>query len=453
MTSAGPHENADHGKIEKALEREAARQNYVYEKLQDKLGPVALALGLFSGKSERFQADYYNVLGVSPDSNRDAIKKAYWEKARVTHPDTHDGAAETFINVRNAYEVLSDDVLRRQYDISRSHSHSAVWSWSEDSSRSDHAKSRALGIFNRQAVYFGGVIVFLVVLSILIDQGFQESSLEVDSRISANEEAVKAPKAVEKEAAGPRRSEAGDRNNTGGAPQASSGDHKPGPPPKQQKPKKRWINPAAALAASMAEQSAPPDLKIFSPKYDKPRNISPAVKASAAGEGENAQKQVNEEPVKQVHEKAAALAVSGRDDAKEHAPPDPFTPFDSGNMKRQLTAFLRDYCEVYESMDMDAFKKFFTENAIENKKRFKELIPQYRRNFNVLDAVDYRIRLKHFTCDLDQRQVTMDGRFSLRWRMQRDNRWHEYEGSIEMALVPNDTSYLIRKLSYRFDEE
>ncbi len=456
MTSAGPSENAEHGEIEKALAREAASQNCAYEKLQDKLGPVAVALGLSSGKKEKFQADYYNVLGISSDSSRDEIKKAYWQKARQTHPDTHEGEPENFINVRNAYEVLSDESLRRQYDISRKQS--AGWSWSEDAAaRSQPEKGPAARIFNRQAVYFAGVILFLILLSILIDRGFQESSLKGGGQFFTEQTAVPAQKGAEQEAAEPVRTEAADPEKSGVEPpeRTSLADPRPSPSDKsdKQKPKEPRQNANAAFAAAMAERSAQPDLKVFNRRYDKPQNVFPAVKASAAGDKENAEKPVNEEPVKKPHEKAAALGASDRKDAKAPAPPNPFTPFDSTNMRKQLNAFLRDYCEAYESMNLDAFKRFFTDNAIENKKPFKRRIPQYRRNFNVLDAVDYRIRLKHFTCDLDERRVIMDGRFSLKWRKQENQNWHEYAGRITMSLVPQQTSYLIRKLSYRFDEE
>ncbi|MDZ7831052.1 MAG: J domain-containing protein [Desulfobacterales bacterium] len=452
MTSAEPSEDAEHGEIEKALAREAARQNCAYEKLQHKLGPVAVALGLSSGKKEGFQADYYNVLGISSGSSRDEIKKAYWHKARQTHPDTHEGEPENFINVRNAYEVLSDESLRRQYDISRKQS--AGWSWSEDAARSQPEKGPAARIFNRQAVYFAGLILFLILLSILIDRGFQESSLKGGGQFFTEETAVPARKGAEQEAAEPARTEAAGREKAGVEPPERPSLDDPRPSPSdQQKPKEPRQNANVAFAAAMAEHSAQPDLKVFNRRYDKPQTVFPAVKASAADDEENAEKPVNEEPVKKSHEEMAALGASDREDAKAPPPPNPFTPFDSANMRKQLNAFLRDYCEAYESMNLDAFKRFFTDNAIENKEPFKKMIPQYRRNFNVLDAVDYRIRLKHFTCHLDERKVIMDGRFSLKWRKPENQNWHEYEGRITMSLVPQQTSYLIRKLSYRFDEE
>jgi molecular chaperone DnaJ len=63
--------------------------------------------------------DYYEVLGVSKDARIDDIKLAYRKLARKYHPDvnkTDPRAKEKFIEVQEAYEVLSDPDKRRNYD-------------------------------------------------------------------------------------------------------------------------------------------------------------------------------------------------------------------------------------------------------------------------------------------------------------------------------------------------
>jgi molecular chaperone DnaJ len=62
--------------------------------------------------------DYYEILGISKDSKKEDIKKAYRKLVKKYHPDVNkeDGADGKFKEVQEAYEVLSDDTKRKAYD-------------------------------------------------------------------------------------------------------------------------------------------------------------------------------------------------------------------------------------------------------------------------------------------------------------------------------------------------
>ncbi len=62
--------------------------------------------------------DYYAILGVLRDASQEEIKRAYREAAQRLHPDKNvaPGETEIFLEVQQAYEVLSNPKRRAQYD-------------------------------------------------------------------------------------------------------------------------------------------------------------------------------------------------------------------------------------------------------------------------------------------------------------------------------------------------
>lgn len=70
--------------------------------------------------------DYYKILDVATDADLKTIKTAYRRLARKYHPDvsTEHDAEKQFKEVSEAYEVLSDDKKRAEYDELRKYGQS-----------------------------------------------------------------------------------------------------------------------------------------------------------------------------------------------------------------------------------------------------------------------------------------------------------------------------------------
>lgn len=63
--------------------------------------------------------DYYKILGVPRSATQKEIKKAYYDLAKKNHPDINKGdpqAAKKFQEVAEAYDILSDETKRQQFD-------------------------------------------------------------------------------------------------------------------------------------------------------------------------------------------------------------------------------------------------------------------------------------------------------------------------------------------------
>src|SRR5579883_2858429 len=62
--------------------------------------------------------DYYEVLGISRNATEDEVKRAFRRLAKQYHPDANkeQGAEARFVEVNEAYEVLSDPQKRAAYD-------------------------------------------------------------------------------------------------------------------------------------------------------------------------------------------------------------------------------------------------------------------------------------------------------------------------------------------------
>jgi molecular chaperone DnaJ len=80
---------------------------------------------LFSSDFREYRdMDLYRVLQVSKEASKEDIKQAYYELAKRYHPDSGskeqgEAKGERFQLIQMAYEVLSNEERRLQYDTYR----------------------------------------------------------------------------------------------------------------------------------------------------------------------------------------------------------------------------------------------------------------------------------------------------------------------------------------------
>lgn len=61
--------------------------------------------------------NYYEILNVSPDATQQEIKRAYFKVSQSVHPDKNASAQHFMVLVNRAYETLSKESTRAEYDL------------------------------------------------------------------------------------------------------------------------------------------------------------------------------------------------------------------------------------------------------------------------------------------------------------------------------------------------
>ena len=101
---------------------------------------LVLALAAITGPNP------YRVLGVPRSSSRTDIRRAYHNRARQLHPDKNPGDADAqrrFIELQQAYETLSDERKRAQYDAGGGFGYSSGGSASQRQEREERRRTCA----------------------------------------------------------------------------------------------------------------------------------------------------------------------------------------------------------------------------------------------------------------------------------------------------------------------
>lgn len=83
--------------------------------------------------------DYYEVLQISPNADRETIERVFRHLAKRYHPDNlESGNADKFTELVNAHSVLSDPEKRAQYDVKYENVREQRWHiFDQDSTQSE----------------------------------------------------------------------------------------------------------------------------------------------------------------------------------------------------------------------------------------------------------------------------------------------------------------------------
>ena len=119
------------------------------------------------------------------------------------------------------------------------------------------------------------------------------------------------------------------------------------------------------------------------------------------------------------------------------------------NQAGRLRSFLFLYCRAYESKDLDKFSAFFAPDATENNKAFHDFLHRYRRNFEKIKSVKYRIDIDSYSIDAATGNIKLKGKYFIQYLFNNRN-LKENSGIISMELIKNEDSYLVKRLNHSY---
>ncbi|XP_056296097.1 dnaJ homolog subfamily C member 4 isoform X2 [Pseudoliparis swirei] len=94
--------------------------------------------------AQRKAVNYYDLLGVKSDALSEDIKHAFFDKSKKLHPDSdpsNPALHSLFVELNEAYRVLSKDRSRKEYDFKMRHPYSGGQAFRSTSSNTSYTAS------------------------------------------------------------------------------------------------------------------------------------------------------------------------------------------------------------------------------------------------------------------------------------------------------------------------
>jgi curved DNA-binding protein CbpA len=457
-----------HRRLYRDLERETQRQGFSFESLKKKLSPLADALGLHVQVNESNHADYYQTLGVPQNAGIDTIKKAFRAKARLTHPDKISGEKDRFLDVLEAYKVLSNPSFRRDYNLNKKQEPKREWSENARNEDENLKKPR----IHKYGVHFFLIVLLLIITALFADFVIRERALFEGAHKTVT---VKRPLLLEK--IHENELSVGTHNVESGREKETLNEKLKNFPVEEDHNShhvsnkdqgKQIPNDEKLLTENILNKES---LKIVHKKYEKKietqisnnPKIAPKTYESSSlyEEPDSITSEIMTSPenasdvsnlVKSTNQIFPDLKIINKPDETVS---ENVLLRENLQINYELEQFLLSYCGAYESRDLKKFRRFFAEDAIENGIPINQLLPKYQKNFQNLSSIQYRISIENYILTSNAGLIEVNGLFFLRWQKKQEKQWHNYSGNIRLTLISENESFLndsfsIYELNYQF---
>jgi len=101
---------------------------------------------LSQSSAHRSNLNHYETLGVKPNASLEEIKHAFFDKSKKLHPDSdpsNPGLHGQFVELNDAYRVLSKELSRKEYDLKLSRHYARSQAFTSTSSNSSYSPHSA----------------------------------------------------------------------------------------------------------------------------------------------------------------------------------------------------------------------------------------------------------------------------------------------------------------------